>query len=187
MRRRMFGITAAAAALALALGMGASRILTGQTEEPDEQQRIRIGFQIAPVKLQLHDRDHDLVGLGSYMVNAVAGCSDCHTQPPYAAGGNPFMGQPKRVNVENYLGGGQPFGPFTSRNLTPEAGDLPAGLTYRQFLLVLRTGIDLDHAHPQFGPLLQVMPWPTYQNMTNREIQAIYEYLRSIPPAPPGS
>jgi hypothetical protein len=50
----------------------------------------------------------------------------------------------------------------------------------------MRTGIDYDHAHPQMGPLLQVMPWPTYQNMTDRELRAMYEYLRAIPPATPG-
>jgi hypothetical protein len=114
-------------------------------------------------------------------VNAVAGCSDCHTNPSYAGGGNPFLGQPKKVNVACYLAGGQQFGPFTSRNLTPENG-LPAGHTYPEFVTILRTGKDFDLAHPQFGPLLQVMPWPTFQSMTDHDLRAIYEYLRSIPP-----
>ena len=95
------------------------------------------------------------------------------------------MGQPKVVNAAHYLAGGQHFGPFVSRNLTPENG-LPAGLTYAQFQQVMRTGIDLDHLHPQFGPLLQVMPWPTYQTMTDHDLQAIYEYLSTIPSATPG-
>jgi hypothetical protein len=29
--------------------------------------------------------------------------------------------------------------------------------------------------------LLQVMPWPVYRNMTDRDLRAIYEYLRAIP------
>jgi len=30
------------------------------------------------------------------------------------------------------------------------------------------------------------MPWPTYQDMNDGDIRAIYEYLRAIPPiAPP--
>jgi hypothetical protein len=151
--------------------------------------RIARGFRIAPVPLT-YDRDNhekrELVGLGSYLVNAVGGCNDCHTQPSYAPGHDPFMGQPKQVNTAHYLAGGQPFGPFTSRNLTPENGR-PAGRTFAQFKLQLRTGIDLDHQHPQFGPLLQVMPWPTYQDMTDHDIRAIYEYLKAIPPAVPGS
>ena len=31
------------------------------------------------------------------------------------------------------------------------------------------------------GPLLQVMPWAGYQNMTDRELEAIYAYLQAIP------
>lgn len=145
-----------------------------------DDSRVEQGFDIAPVPLDLKGKNRELVGLGSYLVNAVGGCNDCHTNPPYAAGGDPFMGQPKKVNVDCYLAGGMQFGPFTSRNLTPENG-LPEGHTYQEFLTILRTGKDFDMAHPQFGPLLQVMPWPTYQSMSDHDIRAIYEYLRSIP------
>lgn len=156
-----------------------------QSADQIEQQRIRAGFAIAPVPLDLTGKDRGKVGLGSYLVNAIGGCNDCHTNPSFAPGGNPFLGQHKKINAEHYLAGGQQFGPFTSRNLTPENG-LPAGRTYEEFSLEIRTGIDLDHAHPQFGPLLQVMPWPTFQSMTERDLRAIYEYLRAIPPATPG-
>jgi hypothetical protein len=30
-------------------------------------------------------------------------------------------------------------------------------------------------------PLLQVMPWPVYGKMSDRELAAIYEFLRAIP------
>ena len=89
------------------------------------------------------------------------------------------------VNAKHYLAGGQHFGPFVSRNLTPENG-LPAGHIFAEFRTILRTGKDFDHAHPQISPLLQVMPWPTYQSMTDHDILAIYEYLSAIPPATPG-
>lgn len=150
----------------------------------DKDSRIERGFEIAPVRLDVRGKDRALVGLGSYLVNAVAGCNDCHTNPPYVHGGNPFMGQPKQVNVTHYLAGGMQFGPFTSRNLTPEHG-LPEGHTFDEFRQILRHGTDFDHAHPQLGTLLQVMPWPTYQDLTDRDLRAIYEYLRTIPPALP--
>jgi hypothetical protein len=44
-----------------------------------------------------------LVSLGSYLVNAAGSCNDCRTNPSYAAGGNPFNGEPKRVNARHYL------------------------------------------------------------------------------------
>ncbi len=156
-----------------------------ERSEAIEQHRILVGYNISPVPLNLAPKNPDLVGLGSYLVNGVGGCSDCHTNPTYLPGGDPFLGQPKVVNAKHYLAGGQHFGPFVSRNLTPENG-LPAGHTFAEFRTILRTGKDYDHAHPQMGPLLQVMPWPTYQNMTDHDIRAIYEYLSVIPPATPG-
>jgi hypothetical protein len=130
----------------------------------------------------LHGKNRALVGLGSYIVNAIAGCNDCHTQPSYEKGGDPFLGQQKRVNAAGYLGGGRVFfGPIISRNITPDKSGLPAGMSLEQFVKVLRIGIDPDAAHPQFGPFLQVMPWPVYQDMTDRDLYAVYEYLRAIP------
>lgn len=160
---------------------------TGLDDHPLEQQRVIQGFRIAPVPLETHHRDWNLLGLGSYIVNAEAACNDCHTNPPYADGGDPYMGQPTQINVAGYLAGGVQFGPFTSRNLTPEANGKPAGLTFQQFKQVMRNGHDFDNLHPQFGPLLQVMPWPAYHNMTNHDLRAIYEYLRSIPSIDNGS
>ncbi len=153
---------------------------------PPDGERIRIGFRIAPVKLDLEGLDREMVGLGSYLVNAAGGCNDCHTNPPYARGHNPFCGEPKQINADNYLAGGNAFGPFTSRNLTPEKDGLPAGLTYDEFSEEMRTGIDLSQKHPKI-PLLQVMPWPVYQELSERDLRAIYEYLRAIPPAEPGT
>ena len=147
---------------------------------------IKRGFEIAPVPLNLRGKNRALVGLGSYNVNAQGGCSDCHTNPPYAAGGDPFAGEPEQINVPCYLSGGTAFGPFISRNLTPDSNGLPAGLTYEEFLHVLRTGEDTTSPfNPPFdGGLLQVMPWPVYGKMTDRDLKAIYEYLSAIPSRP---
>ena len=90
------------------------------------------------------------------------------------------------INTDHYHAGGMAFGPFISRNLTPNDDGLPAGLTFEQFLHVLRTGEDPDslppHVPSDTQDLLQVMPWPVFGKKTDRDIRAIYEYLRSIPP-----
>lgn len=81
--------------------------------ENDRDPRIEQGFDIAPVPLNLDNKNRDLVGLGSYLVNAVTPCNDCHSAGPatqYAKGGNPYFGQPKMVNPATYLGGGRDFG-----------------------------------------------------------------------------
>jgi len=154
---------------------------SGQKSE-NETSEVRIGLAIAPVHLNLKDKNVHLVGLGSYIVNAQSACADCHSCPTYAVGHNPYLGQSKQFNAVNYLAGGVSFGPFTSANITPDANGKPAGLTVSQFQHVIRTGQDPDGS----GRLLQVMPWPMFQSMSDHDIRAIYEYLRSIPPAQPG-
>lgn len=180
--------TMVVAGLAMILTVTHHKAQADDDDYSDSAERIRVeqGFRITPVSLTYNQEDRHMVGLGSYLVNAVGGCSDCHSQPSYTPGGNPFLGEKKQVNVAHYLGGGQAFGPFISRNLTPEHG-LPAGRSYADFKLILRTGIDLDHLHPQISPLLQVMPWPTFQDMSDHDLRAIYEYLKAIPPATPGT
>jgi hypothetical protein len=183
--RRIVVNVAIASGLVTALGAVTAIAHAQAAQSTHDQWRIKRGFQIAPVPLDLKGKNPALVGLGSYLVNAVGDCSGCHTNPNFAPGGNPYMGQPKKINAAHYLGGGMAFGPFISRNLTPENG-LPEGHTFAEFLTIIRTGIDMDKQHPQFGPLLQVMPWPTYQSMSDHDIRAIYEYLSAIPPATPG-
>ena len=34
---------------------------------------------------------------------------------------------------------------------------------------------------PVDGNLLQIMPWPSYKDMTEHDLRAIYEYLSAIP------
>jgi hypothetical protein len=198
-----------------AVGLTTALIITGglldlphvnAQNTPDS--RIERGFQIAPVPLNLDGKDRNLVGLGSYLVNAAVSCNDCHTASAtaqYSPGGNPYFGQTTIVNPAAYLAGGRDFGPLTdnpeaphivSRNLTPDKTGLPAGgRSFEQFTQILTTGVDLDHLHPTCsngqttnclpppfnGNLLQIMPWPFFSHLTELDMRAIYEYLRAIP------
>lgn len=180
--------------VAVAIGTTAVNIRSGRAEDFDAwrefDSRVGKGFRIAPVKLNLKGKNPRMVGLGSYIVNAQGGCNDCHTAPPYAEGGDPFMGQPEQINTGGYLAGGTPFGPgITSRNLTPRANGRPANLTSEQFLEVMRKGTDFKNRHPEISPLLQVMPWPVYGKMNTLDLLAVYEYLKAIPslPTPPAT
>lgn len=146
---------------------------------------VQRGFDIAPVPLNLKGKNRALVGLGSYIVNT-GGCNDCHTNPSYAPGGDPFAGQPEQINVPCYLSGGTDFGIVRSRNLTPDEQGRPAGLSLEEFIHVLRTGEDTTSpGDPVFdGGLLQIMPWPVFGKKTTRELTAVYEYLKAIPSRP---
>jgi hypothetical protein len=209
------GAIAAFAAIVLGMMLSNSRpVRAGDEDDNDRNEsKVRKGFQIAPVPLNLKGKDHELVGLGSYIVNAQSDCNGCHSAGPqteFLPGANPyFLHQTEKINPATYLGGGRNFGKVSgppspdiiSRNLTPDSTGRPeGGHTFAEFLQILRTGKDFDHLHPNCsatittncfplgpmvppvnGDLLQVMPWPIYKNMTERDLRAIYEYLSTVP------
>jgi len=160
-------------------GQSAGRELPQKFAQAFES-RIATGYEITPVQLDLRGRNRLLVGLGSYLVNAAGACNDCHTQPPFLEGGDPFQGQTEIINAAQFLAGGRPFGPIIAPNITPDENGLPAGLTFEQFESMMQTGRDPDDP----GRLLQIMPWNIYSKMTTLDLRAMYEYLAAIPPLP---
>jgi hypothetical protein len=193
--KRILVSTAAVAGLFAAVTIISNSPVKGDDNDRNRRERedegareVQIGFSIAPVKLNLKDKDPELVGLGSYIVNAQGGCNDCHTCPSYAPGHNPFpppvfgVGGDGQINAATYLAGGVDFGPpgnvVTSANLTPAVNGRPEGLTLEQFEIAIRTGHD-----PVRNDNLAVMPWPIYRHMTDRDLDAIYAFLSAIPPA----
>ena len=172
--RRQFGYLLVTA-LVVSAGFIGAVTLTAQGSS-----KIAQGADIAPVPLNMKGLNPALVREGSYIVNAQGGCNDCHTVPSYAAGGNPFLGEPEVINAPCYLAGGAEFGPFISRNLTR----VPQFRTLEQFIDLMRNGTDYRPAMNDFPPntpILQVMPWPVYGKMSDRELAAIYEFLKAIP------
>jgi len=173
---------AAVASAASAAGMQGSGGSTGTTgpmtssaERDDERDdeggrraRARQGLKISPVKLSLDGlsgKEKALVGLGSYIVNAASDCAGCHSgQAGFLSGGNPF-----------FLGGGQVV---WTRNLTPDPATGLA-LTHDQFVEAIRTGRDF---HANSAGMLVVMPWTTLRWSSDVDLDAIYAYLRAVPP-----
>jgi hypothetical protein len=163
-------IGTALAVLGIALMPSSGHADNAYNAVQDEQQMIQIGLKTAPVPLNFGDRDPDLIGLGSYIVNYSADCNGCHTADPsteFTGPGNPYLLSPPSgpyaggaavVNPATYLGGGQDFGTFpspgnavhiVSRNITPDKTGMAAGgMTQDQFIQVLTTGTDMDLAHP---------------------------------------
>jgi hypothetical protein len=167
-----------------ALSLGVIRVGMGRNQQDELSREAWIGLRIAPVRLNLEGKNPELVGLGSYTVNAQGGCNDCHNNgTQYLAGGDPFLGQPKKINMAGYLIGGNVVFGVTAPDIVPELGTtppLPAGRTFPQFVEEMRHGIDPDDGH-----ILQVMPWPDFQDMTEQDLRAIYEYLSALPPIQP--
>ena len=162
-------VGAAGAVLVAGMLLNSPRGQAQSSNSSFDSSKVEQGLDIAPVQLHYSQDKRNLVGYGSWLVNAVADCNGCHTAggPPnfnYANGFNPYFGQrPAKTDPTVYLGGGQEFGQvgfdpktfvlqgpvIVSRNLTPDyTGRAEGGNTFDQFLLIMRTGADLDHLHP---------------------------------------
>src|SRR5690349_19697652 len=105
---------AGAVTAAVLLGFAGMSITSPRVhaDSSESDSRVQIGFAIAPVKLNLAGKNPALVGKGSYIVNAQGDCNGCHNNPllgEWAAGHNPYFGQPKMENPSAYLAGGTPF------------------------------------------------------------------------------
>jgi hypothetical protein len=152
-------------ALALSLAFAINeRVYAGEGSDNDEDSLVKQGFAISPIPkaaLKFSETNRERVGLGSFIVNAIGDCSGCHSFPQFlakgdTAGSNPAAGSPfeglptdepagqkpivANFNVSHYLSGGQCFGPFMARNLTPEPNGQPLGLTEAEFVKIMRTG-----------------------------------------------
>jgi len=123
---------------------------------------------------RINDIDHEAVGgeappegatadYGQYLVS-VAMCGECHA-----------------ANLAGITLAEGEEGPPEGPNLTP-GGDL-ASWTEADFITTIRTGQTPD------GRILDAeqMPWPTFSQMSDTELQAIWAYLQSLPALPDNS
>jgi mono/diheme cytochrome c family protein len=108
---------------------------------------------------------------GRYLATALYGCVECHT-PGFAA-------LEKKLADPSLLAGGvelrDPRGdPVISGNLTPHATGL-AAWTLADFQRALLTGVGRDRTAVR-------APMPIYRFSDREEMEAIFHYLRGVPP-----
>ena len=116
---------------------------------------------------------------GKYLVNA-AGCNDCHTQQ-----------EKGEFKMNLYLAGGQEFKLpgnviLRSANITPDRENGIGVWTKEQFITLFRTYADGTYNAPDVkeGEFNTIMPWTFFAGMTDEDLGAIYDYLRTIKPIP---
>jgi hypothetical protein len=148
MKREQF-VPVTLTALALGAMVLGGMIITSPRAHASEQSEIQTVFDIVPVTLNLQGKNHDLVGLGSYTLNAQGLCDECHRGPgaPYLPGENPFFGQHTSINPANCLGGCLDFGTLDAsgqsphihpRNLTPDkTGSPESDQTLSEFINIM--------------------------------------------------
>jgi mono/diheme cytochrome c family protein len=119
----------------------------------------------------------------------LGGCNDCHT-PKLPGGrlnvsrllsGQPLGGPvppaaPGAVTTNMHLTAWRgPWGVSLSRNITPENETGIGTWSLADFKRTIRTGVD-----PKGQVLNPPMPIPTLQNLPDEDLEAIYNYLRTV-------
>ena len=140
------------------------------------------------------------VARGKYLVST-SGCHECHTpfKPTANGGAEPDMtralsGHPEAlvmppvpalpagpwlvtIAATNTAFAG-PWGVSFTANLTPDADTGLGQWTLKDFMSTIRTGRHMGRGRPVLPP----MPIPVYNNFTDADLEAVYAYLRTIPP-----
>lgn len=103
------------------------------------------------------------VAYGRYLATT-GGCIGCHG-PTFSGG--PIPGAPPEIPP--------------ARNLTPDAETGLGAWTIADFEIALRTG-----KRPDGTQLSEFMPWKATARMTDQDLEAVWLFLRSLPPKPWG-
>jgi mono/diheme cytochrome c family protein len=112
---------------------------------------------------------------GSYLVNNVLFCGACHTT---RTNGNTLT-EPERTDA--YLGGGNVYddkaiGSVWVPNITPDVETGIGSWKDDEILRVLRDGVAKDGHF-----LVPLMPFPSYQHLSDEDARAVVAYLRTVP------
>lgn len=112
---------------------------------------------------------------GKYLTD-IAGCNDCHTQQVDG-----------EFQMNKYLAGGQEFKlsggvVLRSSNITPDVESGIGGWTKEMFIQKFRSYSKSNFTPQEVkqGEFNTIMPWTFFANMTDEDLGAIYDYLRSI-------
>ncbi|MFT5367047.1 MAG: mono/diheme cytochrome c family protein [Candidatus Latescibacterota bacterium] len=164
------------------LGCSDAIINSIPTEPSNDPAIAELGLRLIPHTIEMNleglsQTEIDQISLGSYLVNGAAGCTGCHNSPTgeHLAGGVEF---PAFFLPPDIQGNTTLF----SRNLTPDP-DTGLKLTEAQFIEAMKTGKDFhDSEESGQDSRMVFMPSQVYRFMLEKDLKAIYAYLKRIPP-----
>ena len=121
----------------------------------------------------------DSVAYGKYLTQ-IASCTECHT--PKDDKGNALPGQ-------DFAGGWEMHTPWfrvVTANITPHPSTFVGRATKEEFIGRFRSWANFDASNAPAAPKGKntLMPWIAYSKMTDEDLGAIYDYLKTVPPNP---
>jgi hypothetical protein len=130
----------------------------------------------------------ELLERGTYLVEQVLLCNDCHTErdwdyyggppkPPFGAGRECMTRQTETIGVRVSEGQGNFPGVLCIRNITPDPESGIGEWTDGELIRAIREGV--DH---QGNGLFPIMPYFIYRNLSDQDAEAVVAYMRNLPP-----
>ena len=126
-----------------------------------------------PAKVKSTPPATDKVAHGSYIVNALAHCFECHTTRG-PTGAPDFAGHMGAGGFDITLA---PDAVVMTPNITPDPETGIGKWSDADIKKAITEGIS-----PSGGHLSPPMPYPFFKNMTEEDLDAVVAYLRTIPP-----
>ena len=182
---KKFGMTGSCLAIVLAVGLGAcsSKTATTTSDDAATADAATDSDATAGADAVATDMSGDVtsavklasIARGKYLIDAVFACGVCHT--PKGADGKPDM--------TKYLAGSTSYAfPMpdgttnivNAENITPHAEQGIGTWTDAQITNGIRKGVDDQDV--AFWP---IMPYPEYALLNDADVQAMVDYLRTIP------
>lgn len=119
----------------------------------------------------------DPIQHGQYLTR-LANCGDCHS--PRTLAGDPEPNREMSGGVEFTL----PQGLVQSANITPDRDTGIGRWTEDRFVARFKSFADPELRARAVGPsgMNTTMPWTMYAGMSQSDLEAIYAYLRQVPP-----
>ena len=129
-----------------------------------------------------------LLERGTYLVDHVLLCNDCHSErdwtlyggppmPPLGAGRECMTRQTRSIGIRVSEGQGNFPGVLCIRNITPDPESGIGSWTDGEIIRAIREGVD----HEGLG-LFPIMPYFIYRSLSDQDSRAVVAYMRNLEP-----
>lgn len=149
-------------------------------KQPEKELNFPLNYIVKTMPLKTHnplviDKSNS-VEYGKYLAT-IASCGDCHTP----------MNEGTPIEGMEFAGGGEvklPFGTIRVANITPDIETGIGAWTKEIFISKFKHYDPSLHGERDVKPgeFNSIMPWSQYAGMTEEDLGAIYDYLRTLKP-----
>jgi len=135
-----------------------------------------IGPQARTLTAQKFESTPARLARGTYLVNSVTDCLDCHSEHDWSTHDAPILPGTLASGQDMTMLKGFP-GQVNAPNITPDPETGAGAWSDDQLARAIREGVGHDGR-----ALFPMMPYPDFRGLSDEDLASIVVYLRSLPP-----